>query len=257
MPLTPISRQDVNEAGRPAWSNLPPIPPDIDNGKVDDNINQSWDWLFGIFYNREPTFDDSSLATILACVMGLIECAESVGAIDHLVSSVNGSRRKFSDDRTRHAPDGGLSFYLAIAEGAQAYPDHRRFQDFHKYFPMSIKACHVLEANMGVLKEDVKYFVRDLLEEHTHLKRDEYEIHWLTCATIDKKDLPWYTAATPKGKVHELKSLYDTLLDENARGTGQIDKGKGVVRTPMRGKKRTRMIGDDDDGSMFIDTDED
>ena len=257
--------------------------PEFDNGKTPDNTNRAWDWLFGIFYNREPVFDDTSLATVLSCVVALIECAESVGSIDHvrdvvdlalmrqdnilwtsilgnphvwielgrrvrspaiyseaaihlvgqwsMISDHEKSRisedirnilerkadelsvikeaielrilghypefmrraaidkpgrpsygndiymwmcasffrqwfaQNISDDRTRRAPDGGLNFYAALHEGGQAYLSHLDFQEFHKYFPMSIKACHVLEANMGVLKEDIKRFVEDLLIE--------------------------------------------------------------------------------------------
>ena len=58
--------------------------PDIDNGKGADHTNRAWDWLFGVFYNREPVFDDTSLATVLSCVVALIECAEAVGSIDHV-----------------------------------------------------------------------------------------------------------------------------------------------------------------------------
>ncbi|RMZ86704.1 hypothetical protein DV736_g6066, partial [Chaetothyriales sp. CBS 134916] len=67
---------------------------------------------------------------------------------------------------------------------------------------LSSKACNVLEANMGVLKEDVKQFVRDLLKEDVkqfvrdllkegvHLNQEEHKINWLTCTVVDKEDLP-------------------------------------------------------------------
>jgi len=40
------------------------------------------------------------------------------------------------------------------------------------YFPMSSKACNILEANMTVLKDDIKPFVRDMVIERTHVKSD-------------------------------------------------------------------------------------
>ena len=123
--------------------------------------------------------------------------------------------QNISDDRTRRAPDGGLNFYAALHEGAQAYLSHLDFQDFHKYFPMSIKACHVLEANMGVLKEDIKRFVDELMVERTHLKRDQHGITWLTCIDIAKEDLPWHEA-TPKKSNDPLQTIYDDMDEEQA-----------------------------------------
>lgn len=120
-----------------------------------------------------------------------------------------------SDDRTRRAPDGGLKFYTALAEGGQAYLSHLDFQEFHRYFPMSIKACHVLEANMGVLKQDIMPFVEPLIEQQSHLKRGAYDIRWLTCAKIEKEDLPWYDPN--EGKHDHLKELYATIEQENAQ----------------------------------------
>ncbi|KIW10331.1 hypothetical protein PV08_11293 [Exophiala spinifera] len=351
-------RIDVNESGRSPRSSLPMMP-NFENGKVESMTNQCWDWLFGVFYNREPRFDDGSLASVLTCVMGLIEVAESVNAIDqvrdivdlalmrqdavlwtsimgnpvvwielgrrvrspaiyreaaiHLIGQwgmiadedkdrIGGDIRavldrkaeelalakeaiemrilghypafmtrtaaekpgrpsysgdiymwmsvcffrqwfaqNISDDRTRRAPDGGLNFYSALHEGGGAYLTHLDFKTFHQYFPMSIKACHVLEANMGVLKEDVKQFVSELMEERTHLKRAEHPITWLTCARVGKEDMPWFPeastsrpgsgsvpsssssssssaarlGATRRRQDEELRKLYDALSHEN------------------------------------------
>ncbi|EXJ79855.1 hypothetical protein A1O3_08140 [Capronia epimyces CBS 606.96] len=387
-------RKDVNEHGRiPRASASAALLPDFDNGKVANNTYKAWDWLFGIFYNREPSFVNDALAKVIADISVLIECAESVGSIDHvrdvvdlallrqdimLWSSILGNpvawlelgrrvrsptifseaaihligqwgtlpeddklnipddlrdflehkaneldlakeaielrilghypqfmlrtaadkpgrpsyssdiymwmavcffrqwfAQSISDDRTRRAPDGGLNFYTALYEGGQAYLTHLDFQEFHRYFPMSIKACHVLEANMGVLKEDVKNFVSDLMVECTHLKRDDYPaITWLTCAKIDKDDLPWHIP-TPKGKDDQLQTLYNQLDDENntlAEQARQKQKKAGAVaaatsppvarttpaaRTPARPRKRARIIEDDgDDDDDFDDVDD-
>jgi hypothetical protein len=113
-----------------------------------------------------------------------------------------------SDNRTRMAPDGGYVFYNCLAQGGQAYLHHEDFQNFHQYFPMSSKACNVLEANMGVLKEDIKQFVKDLVEVRVHIKDDkESNVKWLTCAKVEKEDYPWYV---PYG-------------EEEARGVGEDD----------------------------------
>ena len=111
-----------------------------------------------------------------------------------------------SDGRTRLAPDGGYAFYNALCKGGQAYLDHVTFRDFHKYFPMSSKACKVLEDNMDIYKEEIKIFVKDIVIERTHVKSDRYlELKWLTCAVINKEDLPWTAAA----------STDDPFLDES------------------------------------------
>lgn len=386
-----MSEQEVNESGRPPRTTIPLIP-DFENGKIVDLVAPAWDWLFGIFYNREPTFDDQSLGHVLACVMRLIDCAESIGSIDHVRDIVDlalvrqdnvlwhsimsspvvwielGRRvrspqiyseaavhligqwgtidktdqerisqdirailqrkadelqmakeviemrilghypqfmsrsavdkpgrpsysndiymwmsvcffrqwfaQNISDDRSRRAPDGGLAFYASIHEGGQAYLTHLDFKQFHQYFPMSIKACHVLETNMGVLKEDLKKYVADLMIERTHLKRADHPIDWLTCAVVDKEDYPWYVAPPPTQE-DKLQILYDALDDENNRAAAaqDMDMGMGMVKangkprviktdtttptaTPNGGKKRARPFDDEDsecgDDGMFI-----
>ncbi|OQV02088.1 hypothetical protein CLAIMM_07338 [Cladophialophora immunda] len=359
-------RVEINESGRVVGPVLHIVLPDIENGKATDHSNRAWDWLFGIFYNREPVFDDSSLATVLSCVVALIECAESVGSSDHvrdvvdlalmrqdnvLWTSILGNphvwielgrrvrspaiyseaaihligqwstiadeeknrisedirailerkatelslakeaielrilghyptfmrraaadkpgrpsyssdiymwmcvcffrqwfTQNISDDRTRRAPDGGLNFYTALHEGGGTYLTHMDFQEFHKYFPMSIKACHVLEANMGILKEDMKFFVADLMVEHTHLKRDKNEIHWLTCAKIKKEDMPWYKPDKIAKSTDALQSMYDDMDDEQAAMQGRHTADSGGKRSGhdddyfrARPKKRAKV----------------
>lgn len=351
-----LATQEVKENGRSPGTNVALLP-DFENGRPENIINQAWDWLFGIFYNREPHFDDTNLATILACVMGLIEVAESIGSIDHirdtvdlalmrqdnvLWSSIMGNpgvwvglgrrvrspaiyreaavhligqwgtlsdeekqtidedvrnilQRKadelalakeaiemriighypqfmtriagekpgrpsyghdiymwqcvaffrhwfaqnISDDRTRRAPDGGLAFYKALHDGGDAYLTHEDFENFHRFFPMSIKACNVLEANMSVLKADIKQFVEALMAEHTHLKRAEHNITWLTCAKIEKEDLPWANEAKGSRAEEGLKELYQTLDGEQAAMERE--------ETPPRPAKRARLFVEDDD----------
>ncbi|RMZ83677.1 hypothetical protein DV738_g1031, partial [Chaetothyriales sp. CBS 135597] len=97
-----------------------------------------------------------------------------------------------SDGRTRKAPDGGYEFYQLLDRAGQAYLHHYDFQHFHRYFPMSSKACNVLEANMRVLKQDIRHFVSDLLRVRVHVNQLEHKINWLTCTVVDKEDLPWY-----------------------------------------------------------------
>ncbi|KIX98161.1 uncharacterized protein Z520_06241 [Fonsecaea multimorphosa CBS 102226] len=380
-------RMEINEAGRVVGPSRNVVMPDLENGKGPDYSNRAWDWLFGVFYNREPVFDDSNLATVLSCVLSLVECAESIGAVEHVRDVVDlalmrqddvlwtsilenphvwielGRRvrspaiyreaaihligqwgtipdeekdrvsqdireilerkatelslkkealelrilghypefirriaadkpgrpsysgdiymwmavgffrqwvaQNISDDRTRRAPDGGLNFYMSLHAGGHAYLNHMDFQEFHKYFPMSIKACHVLEANMGLLKEDIKAFVEDIMKQHTHLKREQHEIHWLTCATIEKEDMPWHIPDTNTKPNDALQSMYDDIEDEQAlmqvRATlegGGKRSGHDDSHTHARPKKRAKIHeldsaseSDDDGGSsndMFV-----
>jgi hypothetical protein len=98
-----------------------------------------------------------------------------------------------SDGRNRVSRDGGYEFYHQVGQGGQAYLSHETFQNFHKYFPMSSKACNVLEANMGTLKEDVKPFVKDILQNNVNVDHVSYPpLRWLTCVRVDKENLPWH-----------------------------------------------------------------
>ena len=312
-----------------------------------DEIDKYWDWLFGLFYHRQPQFDDSTLAVTLSGCMGLIEVAERVESIDHVrppvevaltrhdealwqsiatkpaawaelgrrvhspqiftesvihligrwqniadtdkaemdesirdiceakfkeidlakeaielrilghypqsiykIAADKPSRfsyqndiymwmdicffrhwfaQSISDGRNRAAPDGGYAFYNALSKGGPSYLDHTTFRDFHKYFPMSSKACNVLEHNMDLYKEEIRQFVKDIVIERTHVKSDKYtDLKWLTCAIINKEDLPWNPASSEE----------DRLLDE-VDSAGRSEDGRTSTHTqpelPVRG----------------------
>ena len=126
-----------------------------------------------------------------------------------------------SDGRTHMAEDGGYNFYNALARGGQAYLHHEDFRNFHQYFPMSSKACNVLEANMGVLKEDVKQFVADLVKVRIHLKPEENDINWLTCALVDKEDFPWYV---PEENPNDNSDLFgDSQMDDDTQNQAEAE----------------------------------
>ncbi|KKY19217.1 hypothetical protein UCRPC4_g04591 [Phaeomoniella chlamydospora] len=96
-----------------------------------------------------------------------------------------------NDNRTRRALDGGYAFYQSVHLAGRTYLTHEDFRNFHQYFPMSSKACNILEANMGLLKEDVKVFVGDLMTNRTSVDPNSYELGWLTCTVVNKEDFPW------------------------------------------------------------------
>ncbi|KAL9617947.1 MAG: hypothetical protein Q9160_007313 [Pyrenula sp. 1 TL-2023] len=127
-----------------------------------------------------------------------------------------------SDSRNRLAKDGGFAFYRQLGEGGQAYLNHETFQNFHMYFPMSSKACNVLEANMGILKEEIKPFVKDLLVHRANIDPAQFHegVHWLTCSVVEKDDFPWHVEEVPK------------IEDDGDEVMG------GLNSIPIRGKKR-------------------
>ena len=142
-----------------------------------------------------------------------------------------------SEDKTRRAHDGGCSFYNALAKGGQAYLSHRDFQSFHKYFPMSSKACNVLEANMGVLKEDVKKFVESICISRVHVKAEDIGMDWLTCAVINKEDLPWHVP-----EEDPTAGLPDASGGEEANS-------RMPLPSMRRGKKQKKRLGGTLNGS--------
>lgn len=131
-----------------------------------------------------------------------------------------------SDNRTRLGPDGGCEFYRSIWRGGQAYLSHEDFQEFHQYFPMSSKACNILETHMTRLKDNVKVFVEELMVNRSHVS--EESVHWLTCAKIDKSDLPWVKEGVDCGGIAAFEEP-DAGLDHPAEDTGDENEPVGNV----------------------------
>lgn len=99
-----------------------------------------------------------------------------------------------NDSLNRLAEDGGYAWYKAFSQAGDAYLHHEDMRTFHTFFPMSSKACSVLEAHMNVLKEDIKDFVKDLMVVRTHVDPATLEgvnKPWLTCTVVEKDELPW------------------------------------------------------------------
>jgi len=123
-----------------------------------------------------------------------------------------------NDGKNRLADDGGYAWYKAFAQGGDAYLDHEDLRVFHSYFPMSSKACSVLEAHMNVLKGEIKEFVKDLMKVRTHVdpaNLDGVSKPWLTCTVVDKNDLPW---AVREEKNQETSNLVAQQAVQNEDG---------------------------------------
>lgn len=126
-----------------------------------------------------------------------------------------------TDRKNRLAADGGYQWYKQIEAGGAAYLDHEAMRTFHQFFPMSSKACGVVEAHMNVLKDEVKIFVRDLMIVRTHLDPgtlSDIDKPWLTCALVTDEDLPWHVPAASERMMVDpsLKGLQGEDEDEMA-----------------------------------------
>jgi hypothetical protein len=91
------------------------------------------------------------------------------------------------------ASDGGATFYRQIAAGGSAYLDRAALDHFHQFFPMTGSGAGVLESTVENFKDELKDFVAPLMVNTT--KYDAAvsgELPYLTCAVIEKGDLPWY-----------------------------------------------------------------
>lgn len=101
-----------------------------------------------------------------------------------------------NDGKNRLADDGGYSWYKQISVGGSEYLNRQDMSTFHQFFPMSGKACGVMEAHMNVLKEEAKPFVKDLMVVRTHVDpatmTERPGKPWLTCTVVEKEDLPWH-----------------------------------------------------------------
>lgn len=97
-------------------------------------------------------------------------------------------------DSTHHAEDEGYAFYTAVAAGGNAYLDINATEDFAQYFPMSRKARGSFDEQLGLLKEGVKPYVKDLVRNRSMLDTKSFEIAHLTCTVVEKEDMPWATA---------------------------------------------------------------
>lgn len=367
--------QDVNERGR--FETSPCLLLDISNGKLENPENQCWEWLFGTFYNRQPDFDDETLASLLSGCMGLIDVAESVEAADHVHKLVDLSllqqdeslwssismnpsawaelacrthsqaifkesichivgrwltlrdeekadlsediralcelkfneldiakeaiemrilghypsflyrnaadkpgRPQYANDiymwmaldffrqwfaqnisngNNRKCQDGGYGFYKVISFGGPAYLNHEDFRNFHQYFPMSSKACAVLERDMGVMKEDIKPFVQDLMKSQVHLDLSRHpQIKWLTCTVVNKEDCPWVgkeraerEAAAANQKDLDEQMFYEHNLgvrnrERTSSQAGEDEEGRPVEEDPDGMDARTPYISEAD-----------
>lgn len=157
-----------------------------------------------------------------------------------------------SDQRTREALDGGYAFYKALHDGGQAYLHHLDFQNFHSYFPMSAKACNVLEANMAILKEDVRSFVKDLMRNNVHVDPKEHDINWLTCAHLEKEDYPWYVPEDTPQMEEDVEPEPELVLPQSIPAPCAAKKGRAVHKSPA--KRRVYSNGNNDsprDGSTL------
>jgi len=94
-------------------------------------------------------------------------------------------------DSTRYAEDEGYAFYVAVAAGGGAYLDASAIEGFAQFFPMSKKARNSLDEQLGLMKEGVKGYVKELVRNRSMLDTKSFQIAHLTCMKVEKEDMPW------------------------------------------------------------------
>ncbi|KPI41421.1 uncharacterized protein AB675_8989 [Cyphellophora attinorum] len=97
--------------------------------------------------------------------------------------------QQYFEGHSRHGPDGGYQFYHNLWKSGDAYLRHEDFMTYHEYFPMSRKACTILENAMMDIKDEVRGFVKDLVVNRTHIPAKE--LSYITCTQLEKGDFPW------------------------------------------------------------------
>jgi hypothetical protein len=140
-----------------------------------------------------------------------------------------------AENQTRNAKDGGFDFYSRIATGGEAYLDKPSFQAFHDMFPMSSKACNVLQDNMNVLKIDASKFVDGLLVNRAHAHNADY----LTCCKVEKSDMPWHFSDSDDETDDDNRFAHDA-----AATTTQFSP---KTQSSRLGKRKARGFDDDDE----------
>lgn len=146
-----------------------------------------------------------------------------------------------SDARNRLSPDGGYDFYTALGKGGSAYLNHQAFQDFHQYFPMSAKGCNVLEANMGVMKEEIKPFVAELVKNRSQLDVVAHPVSWLTCTSFGKDDFPWQMSDD------QFQKLDQVGINPHADNQVQNHTSRRASK-----KRRRTLVPDDESMEEFV-----
>lgn len=99
--------------------------------------------------------------------------------------------QSIAGEMSRRAPDGGLAFYSAIAEGQERYIDQVAREAFARHFPLSAKARTQFDRAVWEIKEAVKGYVGELVERKCQLEIGRWPVEWLVCAEVGSEDCPW------------------------------------------------------------------
>lgn len=99
--------------------------------------------------------------------------------------------QSIAGEMSRRAPDGGLAFYSAIAEGQERYIDQAEREAFARHFPFSAKARTQFDRALWEIKQAVKGYVGELVERKCQLEIDRWPLAWLVCTEVTREDCPW------------------------------------------------------------------
>lgn len=141
-------------------------------------------------------------------------------------------------DSTRYAEDEGYVFYTAVAAGGDAYLDAVAIEGFAHFFPMSKKARNSLDEQLGLMKEGVKGYVKELVRNRSMLDTKSFQIAHLTCVKVEKEDMPWskgkgaVVVSTPS-KNGAMEEDEEEEEDESDDGDVPAAKGQNMSGKPL------------------------
>lgn len=118
-------------------------------------------------------------------------------------------------DSTRYAEDEGYAFYNAVAAGGDKYLDNAAVEGFAQFFPMSRKARGSLDEQLGLLKEGVKGYVKELVKNRSMLDTKSFNIAHLTCTIVEKEDMPWAVGEEKRRTAGSTRSKRGAEEDED------------------------------------------
>jgi hypothetical protein len=131
-------------------------------------------------------------------------------------------------DLARYAEDEGHSFYNAVATGGDAYMDAAAVEGFCEFFPLSKKARRSFDEQIALIKEGVKPYVKELVRNRSQLDVKNFAVAHLTCAKIDKNEMPWSAAAIQESEGEEDTDLIDYEAQMNTKRAWSPDEDDEV-----------------------------
>ncbi|KAF2660345.1 hypothetical protein K491DRAFT_79558 [Lophiostoma macrostomum CBS 122681] len=143
--------------------------------------------------------------------------------------------QKIISEKGALAPDSGFELYGQIGRAGEAYMDKTVLNQFHKKFPMTKKAMNVLENHLLEIKECMKGIVdrHAVLKSNCLLDTHRFPVDYLTCAIVDRGDLPWVAGKDGDGEEGE----------KGRNGDGRRLGGNEIVKRNLEAQRKLAAAG--------------